>query len=397
MPRVPAFAFEARDAKGARVSGTLDASSQAAALADLQSRGLAPVRVEERAAARTRVRVPGRAVSASYRQLGDLLRSGVPLLRSLRLLGRGKSNPRLAAVWNQVADAVQDGERLAEAMAEHPRVFATVHVAMVRAGERGGFLDEVFARLAAFLESQAEMRSKVIGNMIYPVILLLVGSGIVLAALIFFVPRFKKFQARGGLPAATEALMWLSDLIIERWPVLIIGFGAAVGAAWWVWTRPALRRRVADAQLRIPVWGGLVRAVCVARFTRVLGTLLANGIPLLTAMQISRDAAGHPALEDAVDRAVEAVRAGEPLAQPLSQSGFFEEDVTEMVSVGESANNLASVLNGVADTLEKRVDRAIGVAVKLMEPALLLFLAAVVLSIFLALVLPMLRLGGGGA
>ncbi|MBL9141423.1 MAG: type II secretion system F family protein, partial [Phycisphaerae bacterium] len=337
---MPAFAFEARDAQGARVRGTLDAASEAAAFADLQARGLAPVAVQERAEARIRVRVSGRAVSASYRQLSDLLRAGVPLLRSLRLLGRGKSNPRLAEVWNNVAEAVQDGERLAEAMAAHPRVFADVHVAMVRAGERGGFLDEVFARLSAFLESQAEMRSKVIGNMIYPVILLVVGAGIVLAALIFFVPRFKKFQARGGLPPATEALMWVSDLLIERWPLLLILCAAAIAGAWWVWHRPALRRRVADAQLRLPVWGGLVRAVCVARFTRVLGTLLANGIPLLSAMQISRDAAGHPALEDAVDRAVEAVRAGEPLAQPLGQSGFFEEDVTEMVAVGESANNL---------------------------------------------------------
>ncbi len=391
---MPAFLFEARDAQGARVRGTLDAASQAAALADLQSRGLAPVNLEERKAGAARARVSGRAVSASYRQLSDLLRAGVPLLRALRLLGRGKANPKLASVWNQVADGVQDGERLGDAMAQHPGVFAAVQVAMVRAGERGGFLDEVFARLSVFLENQAEMRSKIVGNLIYPVILLVVGAGIVLAALIFFVPRFKKFQAKGNLPPVTKMLMWVSDVLVQQWPLLLVGAAILATAAWWAWSRPALRRTVADAQLRLPVWGGLVRAVCVARFTRVLGTLLGNGIPLLAAMQISRDAAGHPALEESVDRAVEAVRAGEPLAQPLSQSGFFEEDVTEMVSVGESANNLAVVLSGVADTLEKRVDRAIGVAVKLMEPALLLFLAGVVLSIFLALVLPMLQLGG---
>jgi general secretion pathway protein F/type IV pilus assembly protein PilC len=376
------------------VRGTLDASSQAAALADLQGRGLAPVSVEERRVAAQRVRVSHRAVATSYRQMSDLLRAGVPLLRALRLLGRGKANPRLSAVWNQVADAVQDGERLGDAMSAHAQVFAPVQVAMVRAGERGGFLDEVFARLASFLESQAEMRSKIIGNLIYPVILLVVGAGIVLAALIFFVPKFKKFQARHELPAATKTLMWVSDLLIQRWPLLLIGGALLIALAWWAWHRPVLRRRIADMQLRIPLWGSMVRAVCVARFTRVLGTLLANGIPLLAAMQISRDAAGHPALEDSVDRAVEAVRAGEALAQPLSESGFFEEDVTEMVAVGESANNLAAVLSGVAETLEKRVDRAIGVAIKLMEPALLLFLAGVVLSIFLALVLPMLQLGG---
>ena len=155
-----------------------------------------------------------------------------------------------------------------------------------------------------------------------------------------------------------------------------------------------MQRRMRELELRVPQYGALVRAICVARFTRVLGTLLANGIPLLQAMQIARDAAGHPRLAESVDRAVEAVRGGEALAQPLEASGFFEPDVVEMIAVGESANNLPSVLGGVADTLEKRVDRTLGVVVKLMEPALLLFLAAVVLSIFLALVLPMLQLGG---
>ncbi|MFO0961354.1 MAG: type II secretion system F family protein [Phycisphaerales bacterium] len=386
------FAYEARDAAGARVRGTVDADSEIAALADLQARGLAPVSVEA-ARARGRRGVPARALANSYRQLGDLLRAGVPLLRALRLLGRGRANPRLAGTWAAVAEGVQEGERLADAMARHPDVFPDVQVAMVRAGERGGFLEDVFARLASFIENQAEMRGKVVGNLVYPVILLTVGFGIVLAALVFFVPKFKKFHVKGELPTATRALLWTSDLIVERWPVLLIGAALLVAGVWWAWRRPAIQRRIRDAQLRVPQLGGLIRAICVARFTRVLGTLLGNGIPLIQAMTIAREAAGHPALADAVERATEAVRAGEPLARPLGESGFFEEDVVEMIAMGESANNLASVLSGVADTLEKRVDRALAMAVKLMEPALLLFLAAVVLSIFLALVLPMLQLG----
>lgn len=390
---MPTFAYEARDAAGARVAGTVDAASEVAALNDLQSRGLSPTRLAERAAPRVRG-VGARALANSYRQLGDLLRAGVPLMRSLRLLGRGKANPRLAAAWSSVADGVQDGERLADAMARHPAIFPDVQVAMVRAGERGGFLDDVFARLASFIENQAEMRSKVVGNLIYPVILLSVGFGIVIAALVFFVPKFKKFHVKGEMPAATRFLMGVSDLLVERWPLILLALAALAVLAWWAWRRPALQRRVRDAELRVPQYGSLVRAVCVARFTRVLGTLLANGIPLLQAMTIARDAAGHPRLVDSVDHAIDAVRSGEPLAEPLAQSGFFEPDVVEMISVGESSNNLPSVLGGVADTLEKRVDRTLAVAVKLMEPALLLFLATVVLSIFLALVLPMLQLGG---
>lgn len=390
---MPTFAYEARDAAGARVAGTVDAASEVAALNDLQSRGLSPTRLAERAAPRVRG-VGARALANSYRQLGDLLRAGVPLMRSLRLLGRGKANPRLAAAWSSVADGVQDGERLADAMARHPAIFPDVQVAMVRAGERGGFLEDVFARLAPFIENQAEMRSKVVGNLIYPVILLSVGFGIVIAALVFFVPKFKKFHVKGEMPAATRFLMGVSDLLVERWPLILLALAALAVLAWWAWRRPALQRRVRDAELRVPQYGSLVRAVCVARFTRVLGTLLANGIPLLQAMTIARDAAGHPRLVDSVDHAIDAVRSGEPLAEPLAQSGFFEPDVVEMISVGESSNNLPSVLGGVADTLEKRVDRTLAVAVKLMEPALLLFLATVVLSIFLALVLPMLQLGG---
>lgn len=390
---MPTFAYEARDAAGARVAGTVDAASEVAALNDLQARGLSPTRLAERAAPRVRG-VGARALANSYRQLGDLLRAGVPLMRSLRLLGRGKANPRLAAAWSSVADGVQDGERLADAMARHPAIFPDVQVAMVRAGERGGFLEDVFARLASFIENQAEMRSKVVGNLIYPVILLSVGFGIVIAALVFFVPKFKKFHVKGEMPAATRFLMGVSDLLVERWPLILLALAALAVLAWWAWRRPALQRRVRDAELRVPQYGSLVRAVCVARFTRVLGTLLANGIPLLQAMTIARDAAGHPRLVDSVDHAIDAVRSGEPLAEPLAQSGFFEPDVVEMISVGESSNNLPSVLGGVADTLEKRVDRTLAVAVKLMEPALLLFLATVVLSIFLALVLPMLQLGG---
>ena len=390
---MPTFAYEARDAAGARVAGTVDAASEVAALNDLQSRGLSPTRLAERAAPRVRG-VGARALANSYRQIGDLLRAGVPLMRSLRLLGRGKANPRLAAAWSSVADGVQDGERLADAMARHPAIFPDVQVAMVRAGERGGFLEDVFARLASFIENQAEMRSKVVGNLIYPVILLSVGFGIVIAALVFFVPKFKKFHVKGEMPAATRFLMGVSDLLVERWPLILLALAALAVLAWWAWRRPALQRRVRDAELRVPQYGSLVRAVCVARFTRVLGTLLANGIPLLQAMTIARDAAGHPRLVDSVDHAIDAVRSGEPLAEPLAQSGFFEPDVVEMISVGESSNNLPSVLGGVADTLEKRVDRTLAVAVKLMEPALLLFLATVVLSIFLALVLPMLQLGG---
>ena len=263
---------------------------------------------------------------------------------------------------------------------------------MVRAGERAGFLDDVLGRLAGFLERQADMRSKVIGNLIYPVILLLVGVAIVVASLILFVPRFEEFFDGRDLPAATRLLLTMSDLLINWWWALLVVLGGAIAGVVWMRQQPAIRRWFAVQRLRTPVIGGLERAITSARFTRVLGTMLANGIPLLQSMQISRDAAGNVLLVEAIDDATEAVRGGEPLAGPLEESSFFEPDVIEMISVGESANNLDVVLIGVAETLESRVDRQLTIAVRLIEPVMLLFIALIVMFIFLSLVLPMMQM-----
>lgn len=390
---MPSFTYVARDASGNRVKGTIDASSEVGAAADLAARGLAPVRVAVAAQRSRRARrISVRHLARFYQQLSDLLRAGVPLLKSLQLLGGGKSNPRLAHVVAQIADEIAQGERLADAMARHPRVFPAVQVAMVRAGERGGFLEQVLARLATMLVHQADLRARVTGYLVYPIILLTVAVVILVAALAFFVPRFKEYFKKIELPAATKVLFALSDALVAWWPVLLALAIAAVVAAIWSRQNDAARRHVSDAIVRLPLVGPLVRGAAAARVARTLGTLLENGIPMLNAMQISRDAAGHPALADAIDDSIDAVRAGESLARPLGASGFLDEDVVEMVSVGESANNLSQVLLTVADSLEKRLDQTLATLLRLMEPALLLVLGCVVFFIFLALIVPMMRL-----
>ncbi|MCA9284756.1 MAG: type II secretion system F family protein [Phycisphaerales bacterium] len=391
---MPTFAYIARDPAGERVVGQLDCPNQQAALAELQTKGLAPVRLN---AVATRVRrrraISTRRLASAYGQLADLLRAGVPLLRALRLLGGSRADPRLAAVMTAVADAIADGDRLADAMAQHPDVFPPVQVAMVRAGERGAFLDQVLERLAVFIAHQAEMRSKVIGNLIYPVILLVAGVSIVVAAMIFFVPRFKGFIDKGmELPLPTRLLLGTSDLLVNHWLLVLVALGFLAGGMVWLWRHPPVRRQLAVWQLRIPLVGTLVRSLCAARFSRVLGTMLGNGIPMLQAMRIARDAAGHALLEDAVDEATDAMRAGESLAGPLGSSGFLDAGVIEMIAVGESANNLPAVLVAVADTLEKRIDQMLALVIRLMEPLLLLILAGVVVFIFIALIVPMMQL-----
>ncbi len=375
------------------MTGTVAAASEQAVLAELQGRDLAPVRLHPlRRQARWQRRVPSRHLATAYRQLADLLRVGMPLLRALELLGKSRSNPRLAAVMSAIADDVVEGSRLADAMTRHTDVFPSIQVAMIRAGERGGFLEQVFARLGAFLEHQADLRAKVIGNLIYPVVLLTVGLAIVVAALVFFVPKFQDFYSRIELPLPTKILLGASALLTQYWLIGLLGIVAAALGYFWIARRSNVQHVIARWQLRVPKLGGLVASLAIARFTRILGTLLGNGVPMLSAIQISRDAVGHVLLSKAIDEAGEAVRAGEPLAKPLADCGMFPEDVAEMIAVGESANNLPEVLITIAETIEKRVDRMLNLFVRLMEPLLLLGLAGVVLFIFVALIVPMLRM-----
>ncbi len=387
------YAYVARDASGTRQEGKLAAASEQAVLAELHGRDLAPVHVEAvRDTPRLRRPVSTRQLATAYTQLADLLKVGMPLLKALELLGRNKSNPRLAAVIAEIAEEISEGSRVADTLDKHPDVFPPIQVAMIRAGERGGFLEQVFARLGSFLESQAEMRARVIGNMIYPVMLLVVGLAIVVAALVFFVPKFQTFYARIELPLPTKILMGASALLTEYWLLLLVGGVIVFFAVSWALRRPDVRQVFARWQLRLPKLGPLIASLAVARFTRILGTLLGNGVPMIPAMQISRDAVGHPLMAVAIDEAVAAVRAGEPLAGPLGESGRFPDDIAEMIAVGESANNLPEVLIAIAETVEKRVDRMLQLFVRLMEPMMLLALAGVVLFIFIALIVPMVKL-----
>ena len=277
-------------------------------------------------------------------------------------------------------------------MAAHADVFPPVQIAMVRAGERGGFLEAVFLRMGSFLEQQAELHGKVIGNLIYPVLLLGFMIAVIVIALVGIVPKFRDFYTRIEIPWPTKALLAASDAVSTYWMWAIIGFAVAAFAMWRLIHNARVRRLIAVWQLRVPALGPLLSALAVGRFTRILGTLLENGIPMLSAIQISRDAAGSILLAEAIDRAADAVRSGETRARPLADSRLFADDVIEMISVGESANNLPQVLITIADTIEKRVDRMLTVFVRLMEPALLLVLGGAVFFIFVALIVPMMRM-----
>lgn len=393
------FRYTALNASGQHVDGVLSVASEQAALAELEARELTPVTISERAERGPILRrgVSGRALAASYIQIADLLRAGVPLLRALKLLGGRKSQARLSAVYRGLADAVAEGEDLAAAMGKRPDVFPRVHIAMVRAGERGGFLENVLSRLGQFVMSQAELRGKIIGNMVYPMMLVVFGAVVLGVVFGIFVPMFKTMLVKSGQtpPLITRIVFAIADAVGKYGPVTFIAVVVMVAVVYKLTRRADVRRMMALWRTKVPVVGPLVRAVATTRFCRMLGTMMGNGIPMLSAMQIARDAAGNVLLEEAIDRATEAVRAGQPLAPPLAESGLFADDVVEMISVAESANNLDSVLLTIADTIDARVDRLLTTAVRLIEPLMLVAVAGVVAVVAAALILPMTQFKAG--
>ncbi len=398
---MPDYRYEARELSGRQTSGLLTASSEKDALALLAARSLFPTRLTQsedsrKAAAGGSRKVPSRYLTVFYNQLSDLLRSGVPLLRSLQLLEDQTSHAVMRMVVQDVREQVADGSRLYESMRRHPRTFSFLSMSMVRAGEEGGFLEDVLSRISAFNEHQEELRGRVTGAMVYPLFLMTVGLGIVTVMMIWFVPEFASIFARmedqGTLPWATTTLLAMSDGLQRHGLLILIGIIALIAAAVFYARSEEGIRRIDYWKLRIPGLGGILQNLAVARFCRMLGTLLRNGVPILQSLRIARDASGNVVLSDAIGTAAENVSSGQSLAVPLRASGQFSRDLIEMIAVGEEANNLEVVLINVADNLEKRTGRRIDMVVRLLEPLMLLVMAAVVTFVIAALLLPVMNM-----
>ncbi len=399
---MPDFDYIARELSGKQVTGTLTAGSEKDALAVLQSKSLFPMTIGMSEAARKQVvsgsrRVPGRYLTTFYNQLADLLRSGVPLLRSLQLLEGQTSHPALKFVVQDIGEQIADGSRLNDAMRRHPKAFNSLTVSMVKAGEEGGFLEDVLARVAAFNDHQEELKGKVTGAMVYPLFLMGVGTVIISVLLIWFVPEFANIFARmredGSLPWATTALLSFSDNLQQWWYIIVPAIVAAIGGLfYWYNDNQEAHDQFDRIKLKLPGLGPIVRNLAVARFCRMLGTLLANGVPILQSLRIAKDASGNVVLSEAIGNAADNVSGGKSLAIPLRASGQFSREIVEMISIGEEANNLENVLIGIADSTEKYTSRKIDVVVRMLEPVMLLVMATIVTFVIAALLLPILNM-----
>lgn len=396
---MPEFAYVARDSTGQRITGKLSAGSEREALGLLGQRALFPLEVAaERPVGqgwRGR-RIRAQLMATTYSQLGDLLRSGVPLLRSLDVLQRQCSHAGLTEILEQVKSQVEDGVALADAMLRHPRAFSEMAVNMVRAGSEGGFLEDALARVAEFTEKQEDLKGRTMGALAYPIFLAVVGSTVVTVLVVFFVPKFaelfSQLRERGELPVVTDWLLATSDFL-RSWGIIVVAI--LVGGGFFA------RAQLATDQgrlwkdrwkVRIPGAGRIMLNLAVARFCRVLGTLLHNGVPILKSLEISSEATGNRMLALAVQDAAKNISAGQSLAAPFAACGHFPGTVVEMIAVAEESNTLEQVLINIADGLEQRTWRQLDLFVRLLEPVMLLILAGAVLVVVIALLLPVIKM-----
>ena len=397
---MPEFSYEALGVTGIRTKGDLVAASEREVMAMLDARGLFPVRIVAKkplaSGQKGYSRVSSRHLATLYSQLADLLHSGVPLLRSLDILERQSSSAALGEVLREIRAQVADGTSLADSMAKHPRVFDELAISMIRAGQEGGFLEDVLRRIADFTEHQEDLKAKVTGALAYPVFLAVVGFVVLNVLVIFFVPQFeplfKKLEEKGELPLLTTFIVGLSH-VMQKYLLIVLAVGAGLFYLFRRWAASDSGRRQLDAfRLRVPGAGKIFLNLAISRFSRILGTMLHNGIPILQALRIAKDSTGNKVLADAIDKAAENVKGGDRLAEPLAACKYFPRDVIEIVAVGEESNNLEKVLIDIAEGLEKRTSRQLELFVRLLEPVMLLVMAVLTLIVVSGLLLPVFKM-----
>lgn len=338
--------------------------------------------------------VSSQDLAIATRQLATLIGAGIPLVEALTALTDQIEHPRLKRIMGVVKQKVNEGSSLAAALGENPKVFGDLYVNMIRAGESSGALDVVLVRLADFTESQAQLRNKIIGAMLYPAIMVVVGVAIVGILFAVVIPKVTKIfeDMNVTLPWTTRFLIGISTIVRDYWYLLLIGFPLALyGLRRWLKT-PKGTAFWDRTQLRLPVIGDLVRMLAISRFAKTLSTLLASGVPLLTAMEIVRNIVSNSLLSSVIENARDAIREGESIAAPLKRSGQFPPLVYHMIAIGERSGQLEEMLQNVAKSYEAQVDMRISALTSLLEPVMIVLMGGGVAFIVFSILMPIMQL-----
>lgn len=424
---MPTFQYRALQSNGAIAEGVIEAGGRQEAFRLMEDKGLRPVSLAEKANGKARKvearapkpqasekpaekteatpkktafafgakKITPRALENFTRLLSSLLAAGVPLSRALVILMKEAASPAAGAKWKEIHDLVIDGMSLADAMSKSPETFPRVYVAMVEAGETGGFLDVVLGQIADFQAREKEMRGKVMTALMYPIILLVLALGVLTFLLVFFIPRFKGIFStfNATLPTITQIIVNVSDFM-RGYGLFILGAIIAAGFMVRTWfVSPQGRRAWERIILKLPMVGPLVAQFAMARFSRMLGTLLGAGVPLINGLNVARRSIGNQVLVDAVSNSIDRVKEGKALGPSLGDCReLFSGATLEMISVAEESGRLDQELVRIANVVEGDLDRQLKTAVAFAEPVMLFFIAGFVGTIFIGMVLPIFTL-----
>ncbi|PYJ10144.1 MAG: pilus assembly protein PilC [Verrucomicrobia bacterium] len=423
---MPRYSYVALDSRGQESTGLVEASSTNEVIGQLRQGGYFPTSVSEAGAIATATKSPPRlhkgqsdkrallrknivllqrksikpkTLMIFTRQLATLIDAGLPLLRGLGVLAKQERDAVLKNAIAKVADSVQEGSTFSEGLAQHPRLFNDLYVNMVRAGEVGGVLELVLVRLAEFQEKAQKVKNKVVAAMVYPTIVLLLALGIMIFLLIFIVPRFETiFHEMLGdkpLPMITLFVIGVSNFTQEHWALLL---GAFVGGI--TLSKIAARTRkgrgvIDQATLHAPIFGDLIRKTSISRFSRTLGTLVTSGVPILQALDITRQTAGNTIVARAICQVHDSVKEGETITQPLEASRVFPPMVVSMIDVGEETGQLPEMLLKIAEVYDDEIDNSVAALTSLLEPIMIVLLALIVGTIVIALFMPLVSIISG--
>ena len=399
---MPVFEYVAIDSAGKNRKGIIDADSARAARQKLRSDGIYPTQLEETQTeevsekpSRLQFRLPLQRVRraelvSTTRQLATLITAGLPLVSALSGVLEQVKRPALSKVLSQVRERVREGMSLAAALQEHRGVFPPVYTAIIHAGETSGTLELVVERLADFGEQQLALQRKIRSTLAYPILMLIVGVGVVVFLMAYVIPRVSQIfvDMKQELPLPTMILIRLSELFQKYWPVALLAIIACILAFRYYVKTDAGRRRYDTWLLKLPVVGTIVEKVSIARITRTLGTLLHNGVPLLSAMEIVQNLVNNVILQKAIEEARQEISEGASITTPLARGGVFPPSVIQMISVGEQSGNLEGMLFKVAETFDSEVESSVTTFTSLLGPFMILFLAFFVGFVVLAVLLP---------
>jgi len=409
---VAVYEYKGLSAGGKATNGIIDADSAKVARARLRKQGVFPTDVREQS--------DGSATSGSglnveidfskyfqfitagdisllTMQMSTLIGASVPMGETLTALVDQAEKSKLKIILSQVKQKVMEGATLADALAEHPSVFDNLYIQMVRAGERAGSLPLVLRRLAKFTEARVKLQGKLAAALAYPILMSLIGLGILTALFVGVIPRvrslFDNLGGEAGLPFITKVVFFVGDVMTSWWVfVPILGTLISIGVfRWWINTVSG-RYRWDSIKLRVPVFGKMNRLVAVSRFCRTLGTLMMSGVPIISALGIVRDVIGNVVIEEVVDEATNSIREGQTISGPLKSSGQFPPMVTHMIAIGEKTGELEGMLGSVADAYDEQVEQTMNAMTSILAPLAILVLGGAVFVVALGLLLPMMNI-----